>query len=127
MAAPVPVRVAAMPVSAAVPVFERVTARAEGVDPIVVLGKAKGDGLRLAAGALAVVPVPLTVILKDCAGPPPLLVAARPIELLLYAVVVVGENVTLSWQLAPGAIDVLHVPTEKLNGPVPEMTPRLAL
>ena len=78
-----PTMLKAIPVSAALPVFDNVTGSAVAVDPTLVFAKASGFGLRPANGAAAAVPVPLTVMLKDWAGPPPLLVAERPIAVFV--------------------------------------------
>ena len=68
----VPVMLAAIPVSDAVPVLDSVTGRAVAVEPTEVLGKASGLGLRTATGAGAATPLPLTVTVRDGgAGPPP--------------------------------------------------------
>ena len=63
----VPVMLKAIPVRAALPVFDSVTGRAVAVNPTLVFGNARGFGLRPAMGAAAAVPVPLTEM--DCVAP----------------------------------------------------------
>jgi hypothetical protein len=57
----VPVMLMTIPVSVALPVFDRVTGRAAAVDATVVFGKASGFGLSPATGAAVPLPVSVTV------------------------------------------------------------------
>jgi hypothetical protein len=115
----VPVMEMLVIVRAAVPEFDNVIGIVAAELPTFVFGKVSGFGLRAAAGAEAETPVPLTVMLKDWAGPPPLLVAESPIAVFVYTVGVVGEKVTLRLQLAPGARAVVQVPAATVKGAEP--------
>jgi len=63
----VPTMLNAIPVRAALPVFDNVTGSAVAVAPTLVFGNASGFGLRLTTGAAAALPVPLTAM--DCVAP----------------------------------------------------------
>lgn len=59
-----------IPVSGAVPGFDRVKASVM-VEPMLVLGKVKVVGVRTACGAAGAVPVPVTAKVAVVLGPPP--------------------------------------------------------
>ena len=73
-----PPRVGKNPESWAVPVLVIVTGCAAEVVPTVTFGKFRLVGESVSTAAVGAVPVPLSEIKKDCAGPPPLLEADRP-------------------------------------------------
>ena len=98
-----PVRLMAMPVSAAPPVFDRVTGSAVAVLPTVVLTKARGFGLRVATGTSGAVPVPVRVAVW---GDPVALSETLMAAVKLAAEV--GVKVTMRVQFRPMPSDALH-------------------